>query len=340
MPQVTPSPYRAALFALAALLAGCSTTLGAATVGDAIGARDVANQRLFVGNSGSITIYSTAKANKLLGSITPPSSPYVAMSPDGRLYSSNSNGSITVYDGRTYKLLHTYTTLLHKPSLMVFDSSGNLYIKDGLYAVAYPNGSPIGSYQIHPKVKHGRCWWIAVASNGDLYMSTTLDVEVFKSGSAKPYKKITNGTSGSNFIALDTANDLYVSDFGSGPNCGELNIYLSGKHEPSYSIGGTKAQCDMGPMAEGPDGNMYIVAHESTDTYGVVEVYTTGKPTLLRTVGKNLYQPTALGFDASSNLYVTEREKNAVDIYAAGSSSLLRTITEGLSYPDSLTFSI
>jgi hypothetical protein len=239
------------------------------------------------------------------------------------------------FNSRTLKLLATYTTNIAHPTQIVFDPSGNAYIEDRTYVVAYPNGNPTNSYKIKTKEKFPIA--LATAPNGDLYVSTPSDVEVFKTGRRSPSLIITSGVNDADHIAIGASGNLYVSNV-AGLNCGSVRIYKLGAKEPSFTIAGTNTACNFEAISEGPDGNVYVATGAENADTSTVNVYSSGNPTLLRTMA-GLEDPSCLGFDDAGNLYVGDMKESVVNVYARGSSAILNSISSGVDSPISLTLS-
>jgi hypothetical protein len=297
-------------------------------------------QRLYIGNQGAatITVYSTKASNPLIGTIPSIYDPHVAMSRGQQLYSSyqNRTDSVMSFDSRSLKLLATYTTNIAHPTQIVFDPSGNAYIEDRTYVVVYPNGKPTQSYKLKTKTKFPK--WLAVAPDGNLYVATPSDVEIFKPGMRRPSKTITSGVADASHIAVGSSGTLYVAN-SEDQSCGSVSIYASGSTQPTYGIQPTKTTCDFGQIAEGPDGNVYVQTSPGAGQAGAITVYSSGNPTLLRTIQNGLVEPLCFAFDLQGNLYVSDYSESVVRIYAPGSTTVDRTISEGIGGPISLTFS-
>ena len=69
---------------------------------------------------------------------------------------------------------------------------------------------------------------------------------------------------------------------------------------------------------------------------GSVTVYVAGSANLLRTIGA--FEPTALLFDSTGNLYVANSYVSNVSVYPPGRSRPMRTITAGIGNPQGLAF--
>jgi hypothetical protein len=342
------SPYRAAMLGALSLLAACSSPGGAAAVSPAqaasfapIQAQSLPGraQRLYVGNGATITAYSLDKSNKLLGTIPNISSPYVAMSPANELFSSDRNKSpaILEYNGKSLKLIASYTENIAHPTRIIFDAKGTAYIEDHTYVAVYPNGEPTLSYKLKTKTKFPI--WLAIAPDGNLYVSTPSDVEIFKPGARRPYRTITSGITDAGHIAVGRSGKLYVSN-GESRVCGSVSIYKSGALQPTHAILPNKTTCDFGQIAEGPDGNLYVRTSAGLGQAGAISVYSSGHPSLLRTIQDGLVDPVEFSFDSQGNLYVADYSQDVIRIYAPGSMTVEHSISSGISAPTSLAFSI
>lgn len=297
-------------------------------------------QRLYVGNLGgaAITEYSSDKTDKLLGTISSVFDAHIAISPQNRLYSSyqNKTTAVLVYNGKSLKHIATYTTNVAHPTQIVFDANGNAYIEDRTYVVVYPDGKPTQSYKLKTKSKFPK--WLAIAPDGNLYVATPSDVEIFKPGMRRPSQTITSGVADANHIAVGPSGTLYVAN-SEDQTCGSVSIYASGSTQPTYGIQPTKTTCDFGQIAEGPDGNVYVQTSPGAGQAGAITVYSSGNPTLLRTIQNGLVDPISFAFDQQGNLYVADFSESVIRIYAPGSTTADRTISDGIGGPISLALS-
>ncbi len=97
------------------------------------------------------------------------------------------------------------------------------------------------------------------------------------------------------------------------------------------------------PLAPAADPDLYVA--NSNDNS--VTVYAHGSKRLLRRISQGINRPTALAFDGSGNLYVTNAGcpvscspyvPSTVTVYAPGKTSVLRTISQGIYVPTALAF--
>ena len=155
-------------------------------------------------------------------------------------------------------------------------------------------------------------------------------VQVFRAGSKKLLREITQGLSEPTSMAFDGLGDLYVANYGTNT----VTVYAAGATTVSETI----SQGISNPKALAVDsaGNLYVA---NGDIPGSVTVYSqTGA--LIRTITKGINEPAAEAFDAQSNLYVANDQwthhNYTVPIYRPGRGRPSRIIYNHVYYPSAL----
>jgi hypothetical protein len=281
---------------------------------------------LYVGNyepAQSVTFYNTGK-DKLLGTISGSlSAPSPFVSPTGELYVTNYLGkSVAVYSAGSHKLVRTLTREIRFPSQVIFDSTGDAYVRTRDSVLFFPNGRERGLHSI--KI---RSYAIALDGDNNLYVASydAREIEIFKPGAKTPFKIISDGIGSAFDIALDGAGNLYVANWDLASGCGDVTEYDAQNQTLALTI--TQGVCNPTKLAIGTDGNLYVLNLGSTND---VTEYPLGENKLLRTVG-GLDEPATIITDENANLYVANRSN--VTVYASGSNAVLRTITDGIDEP-------
>ena len=181
---------------------------------------------------------------------------------------------------------------------------------------------------------------IAFDLQGDTFIRRYNAINIYSAANPDKMREIKIG---STFIALDAANDLYVS----ARYENAVNVYAPGSKTPTRTI--TDGIYEPQGLAFDSSGNLYVANSGSTTGQGCgtnpgsVQVYAPGasSPSYTISGAQGICQPFRLAFDATGNLYVANLSlyggpPGTVTVYGAGSNTLLRTITNGVTSPWSL----
>jgi sugar lactone lactonase YvrE len=247
------------------------------------------------------------------------------------LYVANAS-TVTVYAPGSGSVLRKIVGV--RPSALVFDSSGTLYVANdaGKGSVpVYPAGATMPSRTITQKVSVPRT--LAVDSADNLYVANGyFSVGVYAPGSSTLLRALKSFYPIS--VAFDTADDVYVGR-SSGPYGGV------GSRVVVFAHGSTGIVAKIAVGVSDPQS----LALDAKDTLyvadtnlNVVAVYSNGATKPQREIKNGISGPVAVRLDASGNLYVANNVASTVTVYAPGASKPLRTISSGITAPTALLF--
>ncbi|RYD95927.1 MAG: hypothetical protein EOP54_14875, partial [Sphingobacteriales bacterium] len=213
-------------------------------------------------------------------------------------------------------------------SAMAKDAANNIYVtrvKSGTNGQTYevvkytnpltnPAGTPV---VVYTGLTHGAQefpWGLAVASNGDVYLSTDFtdtnkNGEIIKVSAAGNYTSSTSFLTGKYFTALTIANDqLYVSEYNGATNKYDVVRYATGASPGTATI--IRAGFNVGAgysyitgLAVDGSGTVYIAApFDGVDKGSIIKITSSGTESVLSAGG----YPSALAVDAQNNLYASE----------------------------------
>jgi sugar lactone lactonase YvrE len=189
---------------------------------------------------------------------------------------------------------------------------------------------------------------MAVGPNGYIFVAdnTSSEVAVYGSTGSQPLRTITNGINAPRGLAVDSRENLYVSNCPEecynfvGPY-GDVTVYTPGQ----YTLSRTISQGVTSPDVLMVDrGNYLYVANAGSDDYSVpstITVYPPGKGSASETISQDLNNPVAFALSPSGTLFVGNcgyfclhnYQNGFVTAYAAGKPRIVRTITQGIFNP-------
>jgi sugar lactone lactonase YvrE len=190
-------------------------------------------------------------------------------------------------------------------------------------------------------------------------VSGTGSVTVYVPGTSTPLRTITDGIANPDWLAFDSAENLYVSNRASPLNSlafpsakrrsvpalrpyslPTVTVYAPGATTASRTItAGIKVPQQI---AIDSSGNVYVANGAEPSTKGNVVVIKAGKNEVLKKIVKGMYNPFRLAIDSSGGLYVANEGSGSVgpgwvSVYSSGKKKkLLRMITNGIDFPVSL----
>lgn len=209
------------------------------------------------------------------------------------------------------------------------DGRGDLFVSNtsNFTVTMYPKGSLTWSLR-YTGLQYPTN--VVVGKDGTVYIADISGNKVFEyaKGSTRP-KRIIN-VSTPQGVALDAANNLYVSyntgAHGGGP--GAVNEYAP--HSTSGTTLAAQINWSAGDAIDG-SGNV-VVADQGT---AQVEVFAPGASSPTRVISQGLEDPFRIAFNKTFKLlYVADPEANAVFVYDYASGALKETITNGLTSVD------
>jgi len=150
-------------------------------------------------------------------------------------------------------------------------------------------------------------------------------------------RRVFRGIEGPNWLAFDSAGNLYVPNLPPG-RAGSVTVYAAGSKKLIRTI--TDGINQPGEIAFDSAGNLYVENFgPNSSSNGWVSVYAPGGSTAERRITKGIAFPIGIALDASGNLFVANYLSSSVTVYAPGSGKVLRTLTKGLFAPWNLAFS-
>lgn len=186
-----------------------------------------------------------------------------------------------------------------------------------IYQTAALKNNPAPIATIH--VQTGCPYGLVTDKSGTLYVAdncATGDVEEYPKGSTKMKTAITDGVSYPLGLAIDSKQNLYVTDY--IPSSGaEITVYPKGQTSPSETITGGGLQDPFG-LAFDKSGNLYIADFGADEILelkaGTTNVVNSG----LTDVG----EPLGLAYDDKTGyLWETDGAGNLINIYKPSSST-------------------
>ncbi|QPH37832.1 Ig-like domain-containing protein [Pedobacter endophyticus] len=235
---------------------------------------------------------------------------------------------------------------------MAKDRDNNLYItrvKSGsggaIYEVVkytYPNLSAGASTQVvYTGLTHGYQefpWGLAIASNGDVYISTDF-TDGTKNGQIIKVTKASNYTASSEFLsgrfftalAVDASDNLYATEYNLNSGKYDVRKYTTtgapGTGTLIYSsLSGSDGAYPTG-LCVAADNAVYVAAPASSTTQGEIVKITSSGTTSQVSANQ---APTALAVDAQNNLYASEKVGTGYQVTKYSTSGATSVIVTGL----------
>lgn len=243
-------------------------------------------------------------------------------------------GQVSVYAPLATTPLRVLKRGIPYPVRMAVDASHTLYVLNrmgGRYGEGVidviPPGATSPSRVFSQPQGYGAAYDLAFDKPGNLYVANTQpnagNVAVYAAGTLKLLRTITKGVNYPVRLALDSSDNLYVSNY----EAPSVTVYASGSTKVLRTIrfSFAKQQQPYG-LAFDAAGNLYVCNHPpSNNVSGSVLEYKAGTATLLRTITNGINAPADLLFDASGYLYVlnfgTVASPGSVSEYAPRSST-------------------
>lgn len=244
---------------------------------------------------------------------------------------------------RVLKPSDAYYSTFEAPCALALDSSKNLYVGWKFRNVfAFHRGTTTVARSIDTGTRP-HCS-LALDASGNLYLTNLPDyyytngsVTVYAPSGTKPAATITNGIDQPNALAVDAAENLYVSNAGSNT----VTVYSLGATTAKITI--AKGIASPRALAIDPKtGDLYVANDGIWDRNRFVRssiaVYAAGSTTPSRTISTGIDAPDALTIDAKGNLYVANdpplsSAPGSLSVYAADSARPVRTILNGIDKP-------
>ncbi|MET0571615.1 MAG: Ig-like domain-containing protein, partial [Pedobacter agri] len=247
-------------------------------------------------------------------------------------------------------------------SALAKDANNNIYVtrvKSGTNGQTYevvkytnPLSNPVATPTVvYTGLTHGVQefpWGLAVASNGDVYISTDFTDankmgEIIKVTAASNYATSSSYLTGKYFTAIAIANNqLYTAQFNSTTNQYEIVKYAAAAAPGTGTViraglGGSNYSYITGLAVDG-NGTVYIGApFDGTDKGKIIKITSSGTESSLSV---DTY-PSALAVDAQNNVYASEHNGGANTTYklskynTAGVATVIKTnlSQNGFYYP-------
>jgi sugar lactone lactonase YvrE len=122
----------------------------------------------------------------------------------------------------------------------------------------------------------------------DLFSVNNFNVTVYKPGTTSPYRTISEGISLPSTLALDSAGNLYVANWGANMFRSSISIYLPGQSSPIREI--NKGIGYPLSLTFDQAGNLYV----ANSALSTVTEYAPGSSEVERTIKKRIVSPTDL----------------------------------------------
>jgi hypothetical protein len=272
------------------------------------------------------------------------------------------NSRVTIYDPNSGALLDTLKDGTNRPTLLAFDSLGNLYVACSHRVEVFPPGQSSPSEIIKVPTPSA----IALDSSDNLYVATAHYIQVYAVRTRTPMRTITDGVNFPTSEVFDADGNLYVSNaeggvtvYGPGSdsvlrtisegignprsmtidatgylyvaNYNDVTVYKPKASSPWLTVTGISPD----RLAIDAKNNLYVAVGSNPN--GAVNVYSQRGKTFERTVSTGIEGPVSLVVDASGLLYVANKGANAVTKYSQGGKSLLKTISsKAMKQPDAV----
>jgi serine/threonine-protein kinase len=220
----------------------------------------------------------------------------------------------------------------HAPTALLYVTNGGDYDEVKVYDARAKDPNPIEVISSDMETPFGDCF----DSKGTLYVVNEPAgpgwITEFPAGKTKPSRIITKGINTPAFCAIDSKDDLWVTNI-SNVNAAE---YESGSTKPHAAI--TKGMVYPVGIAFDHAGNMYV-SNRLSEYSGNVEVYPPGSKSPKRTITNGVTSPVGITVDAKGTLYVVNIIESDVEEYRFGQSHPFQAITEALNGPQAVTVS-
>ncbi|KQN34274.1 hypothetical protein ASE92_11725 [Pedobacter sp. Leaf41] len=246
-------------------------------------------------------------------------------------------------------------------SALAKDAANNIYVtrvKSGTNGQTYevvkytnpltnPGATPV---VVYTGLTHGTQefpWGLAVASNGDVYISTDFtdtnkNGEIIKVSAASNYATSSSYLTGKYFTALTIANDqLYTAQYNSTTSKYDIVRYATGASAGTGTVIraglGSSGYSYITGLAVDGNGTTYIAApFDGVDKGNIIKITSSGTESVISAGG----YPSALAVDAQNNLYASEfsgtsNQYKLTKYSAAGGSTIIKSnlSQNGFYYP-------
>jgi len=246
-------------------------------------------------------------------------------------------------------------------SALAKDAANNIYVtrvKSGTNGQTYevvkytnpltnPGATPV---VVYTGLTHGTQefpWGLAVASNGDVYISTDFtdtnkNGEIIKVTAASNYATSSSYLTGKYFTALTIANDqLYTAQYNSTTSKYDIVRYATGASAGTGTVIraglGSSGYSYITGLAVDGNGTTYIAApFDGVDKGNIIKITSSGTESVISAGG----YPSALAVDAQNNLYASEfsgtsNQYKLTKYSTAGGSTIIKSnlSQNGFYYP-------
>ena len=257
-------------------------------------------------------------------------------------------GEVTLYDLALTGVVRTITKDVGTPDYLIVDGSGRLYVINRVY-IGYGLGVVTeydgGSERPSRRIKLHGAWASATDSSNNLYVAACIScsiyetgngsVEVYKAGSTKLLRSITNGIHAPVSVAVDTDDNLYVANASYAHPA--VTVYAPGSSKPFRKL--TQRLRAPTAVALDPSNNVFVMNNPVNGSPSIVE-YAAESNKVLRTITSGISSPQAIAVDASGTLYVANAPGSTggwISAYDSGASTPSYEIKSHVNAPQALT---
>jgi sugar lactone lactonase YvrE len=212
------------------------------------------------------------------------------------------------------------------PTALGVSPANDVYVMSRNFVNIFENARQKGFKRIHLQASA-----VAFDSFNNAYIAADGAVSVFAQGATKPKRTITEGIGIPVAVAIDTSGNLYVGNYVSTKDCGDVTEYNAATGALENTI--TDGVCYPISIAFDLRGNVYVANHTGSS----VTVYDAGTNALKETITSGVSNPISVLVDPSGNLYVANyNSPGSVAVYQPDKTSPSKILTKYITLPFAL----
>jgi YVTN family beta-propeller protein len=214
------------------------------------------------------------------------------------------------------------------PTVLGVSPANDVYVMSRNFVNIFQNAHQKGFKRIHLQASA-----VAFDSSNNAYIAAGAAVSVFAKGATKPTRKITQGIGLPVAVAIDKSGNLYVGNYVSTKDCGDVTEYNAATGALENTI--TDGVCYPISIAFDSHGNIYVANHSGSS----VTVYDAGTNALKETITNGVSNPLSVLIDPSDNLYVGNyNSPGSVAIYPPDKTSPSKILAKNITLPFALAW--